>query len=424
MQIFCSGIGGIGLSAYASLQKVAGHTVSGSDRSRSALLDDLESQGIVISTDQSGAAIPEKCDVLVYSEAIPPTASERVKAKERRVPQMSYPQALGEMSRGYQVIAVCGTHGKSSTTAMSARLLIECGLDPTVVVGTKLKELNGRNWRKGNSQIFVLEACEYRRSFSFYHPRIILMTNADGDHFDYYQSTDDYRKAFVEFVGTLPKEGSLITHMSDEQCHSIADTAVAAVTDADQYPLLSLGTPGLHMRQNAQLVLALADLLKIDKESASKAVSGYAGSWRRMEVRGQYNKTVTVIDDYGHHPKEIAATLQAIKEQYPTRRLVCAFQPHTHDRTLKLYEDFTRAFVNADFVVVSSVYEARKDIERSTVDLAAFTKDIGKGSGKQTVLGNSLEETEEVLKRLLEPNDVLVFMGAGDITNLAAKMSQ
>ncbi len=191
MKIYCSGIGGIGLSAYAALQKLAGHTVFGSDRSESALLDDLRSQGIGIVLDQSGAAVPKDCDLFVYSEAIPESSPERQKAKEYGSMQKSYPAAVGDLSRGSRLICICGTHGKSSTTAMAARLLIETGKDPTVVVGTKLKELGGRNWRRGKSDIFLLETCEYRNSFHQYSPRIILMTNCDGDHFDVYKDTDD-----------------------------------------------------------------------------------------------------------------------------------------------------------------------------------------------------------------------------------------
>lgn len=425
VKIYCSGIGGIGLSAYASLQRAAGHDVLGSDRSDSALLEDLRSQGIGIVLDQSGAAIPTDADLFVYSEAIPADSPERKRATERNIPQKSYPEALGDLSLGYeQVIAVSGSHGKSSTTGMATRLLMHSGREPTVVVGTKLKELQGRNWRVGRPKgTFLLEACEYRHSFHQYSPNIILMTNADGDHFDFYGTHEKYCAAFVEFVKKLPKNGTLITHLRDPDCAAIAKHA-PNVIDADLQPLITLKTPGRHMQQNAQLVLALAGLLNIPAEQARSAVSGYAGSWRRMEIKGMFRDSITVIDDYAHHPREIRATLEAIFSEYPGRRIVCAFQPHTHERTLTFYDDFTAAFAGVDTLVIPNIYEARKDIETDRVDLTKFLADISRVTGARCIDGKSLGETERLLKEeILQGNDVLVCMGAGDITNLATTMT-
>ncbi|MBI2635930.1 hypothetical protein HYW84_01245 [Candidatus Peregrinibacteria bacterium] len=454
MKIYCSGIGGIGLSAYASLQRAAGNDVSGSDRNDSALLENLRSQGIAVSFNQSGDDIPEDCDLFVYSEAIPRDAPERMRASGLGIRQQSYPQALGDLSRGYSpVIAVCGTHGKSSTTGMAARLLLHSGRDPTVVVGTKLRELCppspelrdtiGRNWRKGRSGgTFLLEACEYRNSFFAYDPTIILLTNCDGDHFDFFRSVEDYRAAFAAFVAKLPDGGALITHLSDPDCAAVADAAGEKVIDADMFPLITLKTPGKHMQKNAQLALALADALDIPPMQAQAAVSGYAGSWRRMELKGililppgpvshgsteqaaqNDNGDIPVIDDYGHHPREIRATLEAMAGEYPGRRIICVFQPHTHDRTLKLYADFTSAFRGAGAVVIPNIYEARKDIENARVDLPRFVRDIAENSGTKCLDGKSLAETENMLREeILRPGDVLVCMGAGDITNFAERI--
>ena len=432
MKIYCSGIGGIGLSAYASLQRAAGHEVLGSDRTESALLDDLRSQGIAITLDQSGKLLPADLDLFVYSEAIPADALERLRASGLGIPQQSYPEALGALSCGYApVIAVCGTHGKSSTTGMAARLLMHSGREPTVVVGTKLKELNGRNWRQGRPNgVFLLEACEYRNSFYHYSPTIILMTNCDGDHFDFYASTEQYRQSFITFIKKLPADGVLITHLGDSDCRAVADASGKNVIDADAFPMIALKTPGVHMQRNAQLTLALADLLGVPATQAEAAVSGYAGSWRRIElkgmVRGVHQDTdIPVIDDYAHHPREIAATLEAVIGAYPGQRIVCAFQPHTHDRTLKLYDDFTRCFRGAGLVIVSEIYEARKDIETARVDVPAFVKDIGQRSAVPCMDGQSLAHTERMLKEeLLRPGDLLLCMGAGDITGLATRMTQ
>ncbi len=422
MHIFCSGIGGIGLSAYASLRKLAGDDVSGSDRSESALLDDLRSQGITVVTDQSGKAIPEDCELLVYSEAIPVDAPERAEAAKRGIPQMSYPQALGELSKNHRVIAVCGTHGKSSTTGMCARLLMEAGLDPTIVVGTKLPELAGRNWRKGKSDLFLLEACEYRRSFINYAPEIILLTNADGDHYDYFTSDDDYRSAFVEFVSKLPAHGTLVTHMADDDCKSISAATGKQTLDADAFPVITLKTPGKHMQKNAQLALGLAKILGIDPAKAEEYVGGYSGSWRRLETKGTYKNTVTVIDDYAHHPLEIRASIEAIVSAYKPRRIVGVYQPHTHDRTLKLYREFLPEFKGLDLLFITDVYDARSDIERFKVRVPRLVGDISRESGVPTGWTGNLESTEKRLREELQDGDVLLVMGAGDVTSLAANM--
>lgn len=422
MNIFCSGIGGIGLSAYASIQKAAGHTVSGSDRSDSALLQSLREQGIEIILKQDGSALPDVCDLLVYSEAIPVDAPERKIARERGIRSISYFQGLGEISKDYFVIAVCGTHGKSSTTAMAARVLIEAEKDPSVVVGTKVRELDGKNFRKGKSDLFLLEACEYRKSFHALSPDIVLMTNVDGDHFDAFKDMEEYHKAFRDFLNVLPADGVVITHSNDPDAKKIAMESGRRFIDADTFPLTKLSTPGEHMKQNARLVLALADVLKIPQAEAIKSLSGFAGTWRRMEVKGERDG-ITIIDDYAHHPKEIRATLAAMREAYPGRRIVCVFQPHTHDRTLKLYDDFLMSFKDADVVIVPAIYDARHDIETAMVDVPKFVKDIAKGSGAEVMEGHTLSETEKMLRgTILQSGDVLVCMGAGDVTGLASRM--
>lgn len=424
VRIFCSGIGGIGLSAYAALQKAAGHEVSGSDRSDSALLQKLRGQGIDVSLVQDGSAVPVDADLFVYSEAIPTDAPERVKARTHGIRSLSYFQALGELSRDHRVIAVCGTHGKSSTTAMAARVLIEAGKDPSVVVGTKVRELDGANFRKGESELFLLEACEYRRSFHFLHPSIVLLTNVDGDHFDAFKDIAEYREAFVEFLERLPDDGVVIIHGSDPDARAVAEAAGRHIVDADAHPMPALSTPGEHMRQNGRLVLALAGVLGIPQQEANKSLSGFSGTWRRMEVVGEC-RGVTIVDDYGHHPAEIRATLKASREAYPGRRLVCVFQPHTHDRTLKLYDNFCRAFADCDLVIIPNIYVARSGIEGATVDLPRFLEDISKGSGVETIDGRSLEQTEQLLReKILRSGDVLICMGAGDVTNLARRMVQ
>ncbi|MDD4628537.1 MAG: cyanophycin synthetase [Candidatus Peribacteraceae bacterium] len=423
--IYCSGIGGIGLSAYAAYQRSRGLVVSGSDRADSAVITDLRTQGIEVFLSQDGTHVPADADLFVFSEAVPETGPERVRAKELGIPSMSYFQALGEITKGSRLTAVCGTHGKSSVTAMAAKVLTEAGSDPSIIVGTKLRELNGRNWRRGESGLFLVEACEYRRSFLSLSPAVILLTNADGDHFDYYASQEDYEHAFIEFTGKLPKDGFLITHLRDPQCARIAGKCHAKVIDADALPFPTLATPGLHMQKNGQLVLGLASVLGIPEGDALVSLQSYAGCWRRMEMRGTWGRNVMVIDDYGHHPTEIRATIEGILGAYPERRLVVVFQPHTHDRTLKLYDGFVQSFRGADTVVIPNIYDARRERDQGTVDVPKFVQDIAKASQVTALDGRSLAETEQSLKKnILRKDDILLCMGAGDITELAGRMTK
>ncbi len=423
MIIYCSGIGGIGLSAYAALQRHAGHTVRGSDRSDSALLDDLRAQGIEVFLEQDGSHITPDIDLFVYSEAIPPDAPERVKARELGIEQQSYFHALGELSKDYDVIAVCGTHGKSTTTAMAAKVFIDAGKDPTVVVGTKSPDLGGKNWRKGNSDIFIVEACEYRRDFHYLFPDTVVFLTVDGDHFDAFGSIEEYEKAFVEFFKLQPDGKPVITHGGDIDCVRVVAESGHPMIDADQLALPNIGVPGEHMRQNARLVVALAKQYGIPEDVALRSLAGFHGTWRRMEVVGTRADGVTVIDDYAHHPVEITASLQGIREGYPGRRIVLVFQPHTHNRTLDMYEEFLPVFGDVDLLVIPNVYAAR-EVSAETVDVARFAADITEKSGVEAHDGGGLSGTLEWLSKAIKPNDVVVTMGAGDVTTLATKIVQ
>lgn len=423
MNIHCSGIGGIGLSAYASLQQACGHCVSGSDAVPGNLLTDLRRQGVCIAAVHDGSALSPATDLFVYSEAVPPSHPERERARQLGIPSRSYFQALGDLSRPSFVIAVCGTHGKSSTTAMAARVLLAAGRDPTVVVGTKVPELHGRNWRKGGGEVFLLEACEYRKSFHCLSPDLILLTTVDGDHFDYYPNIAAYEEAFLDFFRLLPVEGSLVLHGNDPASLRVARAAGCTMVDADVHPLPPLVVPGRHMQENARLVLGMAGVLGIPMDSALPSLAGFQGTWRRMEVKGIRGDDVLVVDDYAHHPREVLATITALRERHPARRMVCVFQPHTHHRTLRFYRDFTQVFRGVEVVVIPNVYAVRAEQDARELDLPAFLRDVREGSGTTVFGGMTLEETATLLnEEVLRAGDLLLCMGAGDITVLAQRM--
>jgi UDP-N-acetylmuramate--alanine ligase len=374
---------------------------------------------------QDGSQVPSDADLFVYSDALPEDAPERKKAKEYKIRSLSYFQALGELTAGYDVIAVAGTHGKSSTTSMAALLLVDAGLDPTVVVGTKVPDLDGKNFRKGGSKLFLVEACEYRRHFLHFQPKIILVTNADGDHFDSFTSVDDYRNAFREFLGQITSDGAVITHLGDADCRAVTDGIHSTVIDADQFSLPTLAIPGAHQRQNAQLVLALADHVGVDPKKARESLARYRGSWRRMEVKGKTKEGALVIDDYAHHPREIAATVAGAREAYGEKKIIGVLQPHMHNRTIALYDDFLTCFKGLDLLVLTDIYDARSDTESETVDIHKFAEDIAKHSGIEVQYAGGLAQAKAKLQSgLLHDGDVVLVMGAGDVTNLATEMTQ
>lgn len=425
MKIFCSGIGGIGLSAYAGHMIARGHAVYGSDKAPSIITDDIKEKGATVSFVQDGSAVPSDCDLFVYSEAIPESSPERTFARERGIPQMSYFKAVGELSKGKKVICVAGTHGKSSTTAMIAKVFIEAGLDPNVIVGTRMKDMDNANWRASESDLWVIEACEYRRSFHYLTPSIIVLTTVDGDHFDAYKDIDDYRNAFVDFCRLLPDDGSVILHGSDADAVSIAKRAEKPSINADELALVDLRVPGRHMRANASLALALALKFGVPENVARTCLLGFSGTWRRMDIKGRTKEGALVIDDYGHHPVEVSATLGAIREAYPGKRIICVFQPHTHSRTLTLIREFAVSFSSVDLVIVPNIYDARpeKDAKKASVD--TFISAVEQRSGVRVQNGMNLKETERMVHDIgLSEEDVVVTMGAGDVTTLGMTLSE
>lgn len=429
MKIYCSGIGGIGLSAYAALQRAMGHLVSGSDRTPSIVTEDLSRQGVAVFFEQDGSHVPPDTDLFVYSEAVPSDAPERMRAKELGIRCVSYFEALGELSGTYNtVIAVCGSHGKSSTVSMAAVMLVEGGQNPTVIVGTRVPQLDGKNWRRGTKDLLLVEACEYRSSFLNFRPNIVLMTNVEWDHVDAFPSQQMYQAAYVEFLKQVSSDGVVITHGDDLLCSHVVHQAGCRMIDADRTSMVSLQIPGEHMQENAQLVIALAKYLGISLTNAKKSLAAYKGCWRRMELKGylchgeknftQDDTAIPIIDDYAHHPTEIRVTLRALKGAHPERRLVCIFQPHMHNRTREFYREFCRAFGDADVLVLTDVYDARSTVEKERIDIHKFAQDIG------ATYSGDLKETEKYVRSIATEGDILVCMGAGDITNLALCISQ
>jgi UDP-N-acetylmuramate--alanine ligase len=318
---------------------------------------------------------------------------------------MTYPEALGLLTEEYTTIAVCGTHGKTTTTAMVASMLKACGKNLTVIVGSLLAE-GGTNFAQGDSEYLVVEACEYRRSFLNLHPTHVLVTNIDEDHLDYYKDIDDIKSAFQSFADKIPASGSLIAHAD------VSLDTVAQKVNADSVPkeTIELSVLGDHNKSNAQLALALAKTLSLSEADAKKGLIAFRGTWRRLEYKGIWHD-VALYDDYGHHPTEIKATLQALREKYSANKykVIAVFQPHLYSRTKQHLDEFAESFADATTVCVLPIYAAREKDDGSITSEDLVEK---------THNAIYMETFEEVKKYVLgKPhyNTVLITIGAGDI---------
>ncbi|OGI73709.1 hypothetical protein A3D42_00470 [Candidatus Nomurabacteria bacterium RIFCSPHIGHO2_02_FULL_41_18] len=401
-KIFFIGIGGIGISALAKMVSSRGIEVSGvNDEESPKTLNPLRELGAeIFRLDQVKAELPE-ADLYVYSDAWIYREPEILKkARTTDKPVLSYFEALGEFAKEYKVIAISGTHGKTTTTAMVAGILVDAGLDPTVIVGSFVKKFNS-NFRPGKSEWFVIEADEYNRHFLNFHPYIGVVTNIEADHLDYYKDLDDIKNAFKQFI--LQSE--------------------IAISDYSKYldKVPKLSVPGEHNRQNAAAALSVADILKIPETLAQKSLAEFSGTWRRLEKRAETKEGTIIYDDYAHHPTEIRASLHALRELYPKKKITIVFQPHLYSRTKALFGDFTLSFGDAEKVLFLPIYFAREDNDES-VSSHKLAQAV-RLQGVDAEAMPDFEITEAYVKTLnLGKNDVFVTMGAGEAYKVADKV--
>ena len=432
-KIFFIGIGGIGISALAKMALSRWIEVAGvNDDESPKTLDPLRELGVNIVFQKDFKDLPE-ADMYIYSDAWIYRGPEIIEqARATGKPVFSYFEALGLFAKDYKVIAIAGTHGKTTTTAMVADILIDAGIDPTVIVGSFVKKFNS-NFRQGHSEYLVVEADEYNRHFLNFHPYIGAVTNIEADHLDCYKDLADIQSAFDQFLS--------------QSKHTVVDYSKYM----EKVPKLSV--PGEHNRKDAAVAYAVAEMMGVEAGVVEKSLANFAGTWRRLEKKGATEAGTIVYDDYAHHPTEVQASLQALRELYPekdqdeqnldskqeendtnlaalpslrglrhgqdlyhslpAKNITVVFQPHLYSRTKALFEDFTKAFDQADRVMLLPIYFAREDkdpavssekladaIETRGVEVSAFPDFI---------------QAEEAVRALnLGPNDVLVTMGAGE----------
>jgi UDP-N-acetylmuramate--alanine ligase len=440
------GIGGIGMSGIAELLLNLGYTVSGSDLKASEITERLRSLGGGVYEGHAAGQI-EGADVVVISSAVKPENPEVQAAQQASIPVIPRAEMLAELMRLKYSVAVAGAHGKTTTTSMVAAVLASGGLDPTVVVGGKLIGV-GTNAVLGRGDFIVAEADESDGSFLRYSPAIAVVTNIDREHLDFYPDLAAIQRVFLEFIDRIPFYGLAVLCLDNEPIQDLIPQIKKRYTTYGMNPQadfqirhvvvdgrrarfsvfrrrrklgrFQLNLPGIHNIYNATASIVVATELDIPVARIQSALQSLAGVQRRLEVKGEA-KGVTVVDDYGHHPTEIKMTLQAVREGWPDRRLVVAFQPHRYTRTRALMDEFSRAFYQSDVLVVLPIYAASEAPIEGVTGQALGRRIIAHGH-KQVVIADGIVDAVEQLKTLLAPGDLLLTLGAGDVWKVGAEL--
>lgn len=414
-KVFFVGIGGIGISAIARMMLLEGKEVYGSDMSSGEITHELIELGAHITVGQNFDLIPADTDLIVYTIAIKhydPALMEKI--FESGIPAKSYPEMLHIVTAGKYTIAVSGTHGKTTTTAMIAKILIEAKRDPSVIVGSLIKEYKS-NFIVGKSDYFVVEACEYERSFLNILPKVLVITNIDEDHLDYYKDLADIEHAFTEMA--MQTGSAIVCDPNDSSVQRVIKDLNIEIIDWTKYmdKVPHLLVPGIHNRKDAACALAVAEYIGIESSQAEKAIAQFSGTWRRLENKGTTKNGTIVYDDYAHNPTEVRASLEGLRELYPknSKKITVLFQPHLYSRTKSLFDEFTTAFNEADAVYFLPIYFAR-EVPDPTVSSEILADAVAKNVPGAKAF-NDFAEAEEFFKNNgLGENDVFVTMGAGE----------
>ena len=444
-RIHMIGIGGAGMRALAEMLMQRGAGVTGSDLQSSAATERLTGTGAKVHVGQQAENIPDGCDRVVFSAAVHPENPELVAAEQRGLERMKYSQMLGELMAAQCGIAVAGTHGKSTTTAMVAHGLACAGMDPSFIIGASAPQLGGPS-RAGGGRLFVAEACEFDRSFLNMQPTFAAVLNIEEDHLDSYKDLDAIIEAFRSFIAKVPVDGVAVVNGEDRNVAAAArgascelqtfgthDGAMWRATnltaERGTYTLtvkftgrtfcqLRLTQPGMHNVSNALAACAILHHAGLAPRQISSALDGFEGTLRRMTVKGEA-RGITVVDDYAHHPTEIQVTLRALRDRFSPARLICVFQPHQHSRTRFLLKDFSRSFSAADEVIVPDIYFVRDSVrEKDYISSEDLVSQIRLQGGRAEYL-KTFDEITARLTTLLVPGDLVVTMGAGNVWEIA-----
>lgn len=404
----CIGIGGIHVSAVARLLVSRGITVTGSDAVDGDEIARLRNEGIAVTVGHDAQNVPTDVDVVIYSDAVPESNPERIQATTRETPSFDTHFFLGQLFRDARQVVITGSHGKSTTTAMVGKVLEAVGADPTVVVGTRVPGFEKGNLRIGREDLLVVEGDEYRSHVLSYTPTVLAITNIEWDHPDVFPTVESYTQLFADAEQRLVAGGKILRD-------------VPLATE------LHLTVPGEMNLQNASVALAAALAFdpSLDRAVAMNALKDFSGVWRRFERVGELNDAL-IVSDYGHHPTEIRETLKAARSAYPDRRLVLCYQPHQHARTKGLFPDFIPVLAQADVLVLAEIYDVpgrkeEKDADASSQKLLeAITTTDNRSSLRS--YAPDIASAERQLRDLIQPNDLVLVMGAGTIDQVARNL--
>jgi len=441
------GIGGISMSGLAEILLQEGFTISGSDMNQSALTTQLEEKGIKINYEQVAGNITSDIDLVVYTAAIREDNEEWLAAKDKNIPMLSRAQLLGQIMDNYnRSIAVSGTHGKTTTTSMISQVLLEANTDPTITVGGILSAIDG-NLRVGNSDVFISEACEYTNSFLNFRPKYSIILNVEAEHLDFFKDLDDVRNSFKQFAANTRADGATIINGEIEDYQGLVNDLphnvitygfdsrfdyyatnitfdenacgmFSAMHEGKELMQVHLNVPGMHNISNALATIALATLMNLPIDQVLIGLRKFGGANRRFQYKGEIDG-ITVIDDYAHHPTEIAATLSAAAN-YPHKRLVLVFQPHTYTRTQAFLHEFADILSQVDILVLADIYAAR---EKNTIGIhSTDLLKLIKEKGTECYYFPSFEEIEKFLLKNCMNGDLLITMGAGNVVEIGESL--
>ncbi len=439
------GIGGVSMSGIAAILQNWGFNVTGSDAADSEAVQLLRTKGIKVVIGHSLEDVANS-DVVVYSAAIKSTDPEMLEAKRLNIPTIERADFLGEITRCYKdTICISGTHGKTTTTSMVSLCFMDALTDPSIQVGAMLKQLNG-NYRVGNSEHFIIEACEYVESFLKFSPKAEIILDIDNDHLDYFKSFDNIKSAFIKYVKLLPDDGLLILNADDQNCLDLKEHTNAKIVtygienenadfvaknivfDNDGFPefdvfyrgeffmTLTLSVPGIHNILNSLSCVAICTEYGIEKKDIQNSLIKFTGAHRRFEFKGKLlNNQVSVYDDYAHHPTEIKATYNSLKNKKYNESWAI-FQPHTYSRTKLLLDDFADSLKDFDHVIILDIYAARETntYNISSKDLADKLSPLA----KDVLYIPDFDECVDYIKSHVQKNDIVITVGAGTVTNI------
>lgn len=417
-KIYCIGIGGIGLSALAQLLAHEGHEVVGSDRSPSVVTELLEKRGIKVSIGSDASFITPDIELVIYSAAVHEDNPERMRVKELGIPSMTYFQALGKVSEGKKTIAVSGTHGKTTTTAMITKILVDGGLKPTAIIGSLTKDFES-NFVAGEGDVFVVEACEYKKHFLHVTPTVLVITNIEWDHTDFFGSLREVIGAFNELARKIVSGGAVIFNGKSTSTLQALDGVRARQVPYEVESAPPLELIGEFNRENARAAKAAVRALfpQVEEEQMDASLQSFKGTWRRFEYKGKTQEGALVYDDYAHHPTAMQLTIEAAKKKFPHKKIIVAFHPHLYSRTKSLMVDFAEALSHASTAVIAPIFAAREesDPEVTSKVLAEYARRAG---GTVQALPD-FDSIEKWLRTEAKEDDVIITMGAGDIYKVA-----